>query len=213
MNIATPATTSRDRRLERAPVSPPNVHRVLLAAIGPVPVTLVGLSTFGWLTFRELVTVIAPPTLGLLGLVITTNRAARYVVIDAITAGLVATLLYDLLRWTFIFTGWMQGDPIPGLGTSLGLEPGWIYGYLWRFLGNGSGLAITFYAARAKGLRAGIAYGLAICTGLLAVLAFAPYGQDALFPLRLSTVVAAVSGHIVYGATLGLFAQHVRPDD
>ena len=183
--------------------------RIVLVAAGPIPVTLVGLSTFGWWTFRELATAVLPVVLTPLLITVAADSAARDLVVRAMGAGLAATFLYDLVRWGFLLAGWMARDPIPHLGSGLGLEPGWIFGYLWRYAGNGGGLAITFFALGAAGLRAGATYGLLICGGLLAILAVAPNARVELFPLDTTTIVVAVTGHLIYGTVLGALATRV----
>ncbi|MEM9616146.1 MAG: hypothetical protein AAF962_00670 [Actinomycetota bacterium] len=198
--------TGRPDRLDR----PSWRSRLALAAVGPVPVTLVGLSTFGWFSFPRLAIVAIPPAVLLLVIVLRTDRAARRPATHALIAGLIATFLYDLLRWSFLLLGWMDRDPIPHLGTALGLEPGWVFGYLWRFVGNGGGLALTFVALGAGGRRLGAVYGLAVCSGLLAVLVWAPNGQADLFPLTGATLVVAVGGHLTYGVVLGTLVRYRR---
>ncbi len=185
--------------------------QLALIAVGPVPVTLIGLSTFGIVGLLTLAVAVLLPALGLLAAVLISNRTARSLTLGAVGIGLVATLVYDLFRWSFLVVGWMDRDPIPHIGTSLGLAPGWLFGYLWRFVGNGGGLALTFVAAGGRGAVAGTLYGLAVCSGLLAVLAFAPLGQEALFPLDGTTLVVAVVGHIIYGSVLGALVERTLP--
>ncbi len=108
-------------------------------------------------------------------------------------------------RGSFIALGLMH-DPIPHIGVALHLHPAWVFGYLWRYLGNGGGMAVAFFALGFRGVRSGIVYGLFVCSGLLFVLVAAPYGQEMLFPLSANTVVMAVGGHIIYGAVLGWVA-------
>ena len=97
----------------------------------------------------------------------------------------------------------MQVDPIPHIGTALGLSLAWVFGYLWRYLGNGGGVAIAFTGLGLRGVRAGMIFGGLVCGGLLATLAIAPLGQQLLFPLTPTTVVMATVGHLIYGAILG----------
>jgi len=100
---------------------------------------------------------------------------------------------------------------LPNIGVALHLEPAWVFGYLWRYLGNGGGLAVAFFALGLRGVRTGVLYGLFVCSGLLFVLVAAPYGQEMLFPLNATTVVMAVGGHIIYGAALGWIAARTSP--
>ncbi|MEM7275950.1 MAG: acyl-ACP thioesterase domain-containing protein [Actinomycetota bacterium] len=194
------AALATGRPLERS-------GRLILALLGPIPVTLVGLSTIGWLTFKQLATLAVPLGFVVLGIVVAARPLARALASEALLAGLVATFLYDLLRWGFLAVELMARDPIPHLGSGLDLEPGWLFGYLWRFIGNGGGLALCFFALGGRGARLGAAYGLAVCSGLLAFLIAAPNGQSDLFPLDGATLFVAVAGHLIYGITLGLLAD------
>ncbi len=184
-------------------------QRLSLAAIGATPVTLIGFATFGILTLKQLtVAVLIPAFAGLVALLTASSRV-RSLVAAAVIAGLFATFVYDLLRWTFLVADWMDQDPIPHIGTSLGLEPGWLFGYGWRFFGNGGGLAIVFFVSGCRGVLAGAAFGLVVCSGLIGVLLFAPYGQATLFPLEPATWVVAVAGHLIYGGVLGSMSRLV----
>jgi hypothetical protein len=128
------------------------------------------------------------------------------VAVRSLGAGIVATALYDAYRGSFLAFGLMQVDQIPHIGAALHLDPAWVFGYLWRYLGNGGGMAVAFFALGLRGVRAGNLYGLFVCSGLLFVLIAAPYGQQMLFPLNATTLVVAVGGHIIYGAALGWMA-------
>ncbi len=185
--------------------------RVVLCGAGAVPVSLIGLATFGFADLKLLAVTVATPALAALAVVLVGDASARALVARALPAGLVATFLYDLFRWSFLAAGWMARDPIPHIGHSLDLAPGWLFGYLWRFIGNGGGLAVTFYAAGRTGVLAGTGYGLAVCGGLLGVLLLAPHGQEVLFPLVPSTLVVAVVGHLIYGSSLGWMSGEAGP--
>jgi hypothetical protein len=130
----------------------------------------------------------------------------------AVAAGIAATALYDAFRFAFVGAGLLPTDPIPHIGQALHLEPAWVAGYLWRYLGNGTGLAVAFLALGLRGVRAGAAYGLFVCGGLLATLVWSPYGTTMLFPLTIPAVAMAVGGHLIYGATLGFITDRVAVD-
>lgn len=183
--------------------------RLVLAGAGAVPVSLIGLSAFDWLGLRTLTGLVLLPAVAAVVVILVRVPASRVLVATALSAGVVATFVYDLFRWSFLVVGWMERDPIPHIGTALGAEPGWTVGYLWRFIGNGGGLAIVFLALGGSGLRAGVGHGLLICSGLLAVLAWSPNGEEMLFPFDLATVVMATVGHVVYGAVLGLLVDRL----
>jgi hypothetical protein len=177
--------------------------RLSLAVTGFLPVTLIALTAFGVADLRVLAVTLLVPALALqVG-----RRALRgpssVPVLAALAAGIVATCLYDGSRFLFLWSGLMHGDPIPHIGVALHLHPAVVFGYLWRYLGNGAGLAVAFTSLGLRGVRAGIAFGLFVCGGLLLTLAVSPFGQLMLFPLNLTTIVMATSGHVIYGAVLG----------
>lgn len=182
-----------------------------LAAAGGVPVSLIAASAFG-LNLRTLALLILAPVLVALLVRMATHRATRMLVARAVAAGIVATALYDLLRGSFLWSGLMHHDPIPHIGTALDLHPAWAAGYAWRYLGNGSGLALAFLALGLRGTRVGVVYGLLVCSCLLLTLVVSPLGTTILFPLNLTTVVMATLGHAIYGGVLGTIAarSHVR---
>jgi len=153
--------------------------------------------------------VLAPIIAGLL-VRMAVHRPTRRLAAQAAAAGVLATLLYDLCRGGFLWTGLMDHDPIPHIGTALGLDPAWPAGYAWRYLGNGTGLALTFLALGLRGTWVGILYGLAVCSGLLLTLAISPFGTTILFPLSVTTVIMATLGHAIYGAALGTLAARAH---
>jgi hypothetical protein len=129
-------------------------------------------------------------------------------------SGIVATFIYDCLRWSLTF-GYplFPADPIPGIGRLLLNDPHafWIWGYVWRFLGNGAGMGLAYAMLPWRGVKTGIAYGVTICFGLFGVLYFFPVAQEHFFPLLPNTMVGALLGHIVYGAVLGKLSSDRLP--
>ncbi|MBA2559934.1 MAG: hypothetical protein H0V07_08610, partial [Propionibacteriales bacterium] len=180
--------------------------RFALIPVGFLPVTLIAAAAFGVAGLRELACYLLVPAMVLAAGVLVWRPNWASTALRALGAGIVATALYDAYRGSFLALGLMQVDPIPHIGVALQLDPAWVFGYLWRYLGNGGGLAVAFFALGFRGVRNGILYGLFVCSGLLVVLVAAPYGQEMLFPLNATTVVMAVGGHIIYGAALGWIA-------
>jgi hypothetical protein len=177
--------------------------RLVLIPAGFLPVTLIAATAFGVAGLRDLAGFVLVPVLALVAGVLVWRPAWRSTALQALGAGIVATALYDAYRGSFLALDLMQTDPIPHIGIALHLHPAWVFGYLWRYLGNGGGLAVAFFALGFRGVRTGILYGLFVCSGLLFVLIAAPHGQEMLFPLNATTVVMAVGGHAIYGAALG----------
>ncbi|HEY2959877.1 MAG TPA: hypothetical protein VGM21_16980 [Actinomycetota bacterium] len=127
-------------------------------------------------------------------------------------AGVAATGIYDVLRLSLYKFGYWD-DPIPGIGRLMLDDPNAsaIWGYVWRFGGNGAGMGMAFAMLPWRGIRSGIVYGTSICFGLFAVLALAPVAQQHFFPLNLKTAVGALAGHWVYGAVLGYLTSVSLP--
>lgn len=216
---AGPPTGHRLRRLRRLllqafpwfAVREETPARLTLIPVGFLPVTLIAAAAFGVAGLRELATYLLVPALVLAAGVLLWRPAFAPTALWALGAGILATAGYDAYRGSFLALGLMHEDPIPHIGVALHLEPDWVFGYLWRYLGNGGGMAVAFFALGFRGVRTGILYGLFVCSGLLLVLVAAPYGQEMLFPLNATTVVMAVGGHIIYGAALGWLSAITRP--
>lgn len=185
--------------------------RVSIAAAGGTPVTLIAATAFGISDLRTLATHVLLPVIVAASFVMSIDRRISRLLPIAVASGLAATLLYDSFRFAFLALGLMHGDPIPHIGVALNLHPAWLVGYVWRYFGNGTGLALAFLALGLRGVRAGVNYGLVVCSGLLVTLAVSPYGQQMLFALTPTTVVMAVGGHIIYGAVLGWFVNRLTP--
>jgi hypothetical protein len=127
-------------------------------------------------------------------------------------AGMIATGIYDILRIGLMFAG-LWGDPIPSIGQLALNDPNtqWYWGYVWRFLGNGGGMGVAFAMLPWRGVKLGIAYGSAICLGLVGLLYFWPVSQQHFFALTPATAAGGMAGHWVYGAVLGWLTARWLP--
>jgi hypothetical protein len=181
----------------------PTIARLSLAATGFLPVTLIALTAFGVADLRVLTLAVLVPAVVIQVGLGAFHPHGRVPVLAAMATGIVATSLYDVFRFTFLWSGLMAHDPIPHIGVALHLHHAVLFGYLWRYVGNGAGLAVAFGALGLRGVRAGILFGVFVCAGLVLVLAVSPLGQQLLFPLNLTTIVMATGGHAIYGAVLG----------
>jgi hypothetical protein len=126
---------------------------------------------------------------------------------------MIATGVYDILRIGLMFAG-LWGDPIPSIGRLALNDPStpWYWGYVWRFVGNGGGMGIAFAMLPWRGVKLGIAYGSAVCLGLVGLLYFWPVSQQHFFALTPATAAGGMAGHWVYGAVLGgLTARWLPP--
>jgi hypothetical protein len=199
--------------------------RLLLVTVGFMPVTLIATSCWG-VPLKNLALWIMLPGVIAVALLAVLRRWVRRLVFVALAAGPVATLLYDSFRSCFNASGLINRDPIPHIGVALGMHGhawgmhwGWICGYTWRYLLNGTGLALAFCALGFRGLRAGVAFGLFVVSGLMVVLLISPYGQQTLWQITPWTVIMGVGGHIIYGGVVGTIrgrmtapARPVPPD-
>ena len=129
-----------------------------------------------------------------------------------LVAGMIATGIYDILRLGLMLAG-LWGDPIPSIGQLALDDPNaeWYWGYVWRFVGNGGGMGLAFAMLPWRGVKLGIAYGSAVCTGLVVLLYFWPVAQQHFFALTPATAAGGMAGHWVYGAVLGWLTARWLP--
>jgi hypothetical protein len=183
--------------------------RLLLLTVGFMPVTLIAISCWG-VPLKYLAAFLMLPAVITVALLAVVRPWVRRLVIGALAAGPIATLFYDSFRFCFNASGLINRDPIPHIGVALGLHGaapgmhwGWMCGYAWRYLLNGTGLALAFSALGLRGVRVGIAFGLFVVSGLMVVLIISPLGQQTLWQITPWTVTMGVGGHIIYGGTVG----------
>jgi hypothetical protein len=186
---------------------------IAYAAIGFAPISALALTIAGlWALPTGALILIIPAAVAAICLGIRSPREGRYAV-EGLAAGLLAVLVYDLVRWTFVGFGWW-GDFIPNIGGWLNGtgQADWLLGYGFRWLGDGGGMGIAFMVAartllprpaRGPAVALGIAYGLSIWLCLLVTLVVSPEGQSMLFPITAVTLLLSWIGHVVYGAVLG----------
>jgi hypothetical protein len=127
-------------------------------------------------------------------------------------SGIIAVSFYDISRLPFMAMGW--DDFIPKIGGWLiGEEEEFTLGYLWRYIGNGGGLGITFFVLlsflkeRKNYILRGVLFGLFICLSLDLTLLISPQSETLMFEITPLTIIGGTVGHIVYGLTLGLLGN------
>ena len=128
-------------------------------------------------------------------------------------AGIIAVTLYDMTRWPWVIMG-LWGDFIPNIGGWMfdNSESDWVWGYLWRYIGNGGGMGMAFFMGYslirplARRPMSGTLYGLAVFSCLMGTLLLAPRAQEMLFTPSLLSVTMGTIGHIVFGSVLGYLA-------
>jgi hypothetical protein len=128
-----------------------------------------------------------------------------------LAAGMAAVAAYDVVRGAFVLAGAMP-DPIPNIGRMALDDPtaSWLWGYLWRFVWNGGAMGIAFAMLPFRGVRAGVAFGLAVCGCLFATLLASPIAQHRFLALTPFNVAVALVGHAVYGAVLGAALERLE---
>ena len=203
--LAAPRTFVRERS--------PLILPLAFGAIGFTPIAALALTMFGlWSLPVGAMILIVPGVIVAVALGLAFPRYGRFA-LEGHAAGLVAVLVYDAIRWTFVSLG-LWDDFIPNIGGLLNGtgQPDWLLGYGFRWLGDGGGMGLAFVVAarvlapsvsRRSALLVGVAYGLGIWLCLIVTLVAAPLGQTVLFPLTPLTLVETCIGHIAYGAVLG----------
>ena len=136
----------------------------------------------------------------------------RKVILIGWLSGIIAVSFYDVSRLPFMAMGW--DDFIPKIGGWLiGEEEEFTLGYLWRYIGNGGGLGITFFVLlsflkeRKNYILLGLLFGLFICLCLDLTLLISPQSETLMFEITPLTIIGGTVGHIVYGLTLGILAN------
>jgi hypothetical protein len=161
------------------------------AVFGIVPLSVTAAWVVAPLTVLVIGAALWDPELGM--------RALR-----GFVAGVVATAVYDLFRLGMVLSG-AWADFIPAIGRMALDDPAAspVWGYLWRYAYDGGAMGMTFGLLRWRGLRAGMAFGAAVCACLFLTLLAAPGAQSAMFRLGPVTAASAMTGHLIFGATLG----------
>ena len=223
-----PATLTSTRDFTRVVTSSPTTTPFTLSVdgrgllisltfigIGFSPIGALALAIGGlWTLSTGAMVMIAPSIVLAIVLSVLSPRHGR-MALEGFVAGLVAVLVYDMVRWDFVaFHLW--GDFIPNIGGWLdgSDRPNWLLGYGFRWLGDGGGLGLSFMVAartfaptlaRRSPLSLAIGYGMFVWVCLLVTLIASPDGQTLLFPITLTTLLLSWIGHVVYGSVLGLF--------
>src|SRR5262249_15149180 len=135
-----PRIARPSRELTALPITlaPPDerLARAVLLVAGFTPVTLIAATAFGIAGLRELATHVLVPMLAVAAIAVSRHRSILRLVVFAIAAGVAATALYDLYRFSFLWLGLMHRDPIPHIGVALGLPPAPAFRCRRRYLGH-----------------------------------------------------------------------------
>lgn len=185
--------------------------RLAIFAIGFSPIASLSLSTFNLIPLHISGPWIVLPSILAAILIGVQFPTYKPVMARGFLLGVAAVSLYDLTcRFPFIASG-VWPDFIPKIGCYLldRTHVHWSVGYLWRYIGNGGGMGLAFYAMyplisqRIKPVKAGLVYGVSVFCCLLVTIYLSPSGKTYLFTPTLLTAFMGLMGHVVYGATLG----------
>lgn len=178
--------------------------RMALASLGFAPIGSLCIALFGIVPLYISARFLVLPAAALIVALGLRYRALGRLALLGFIAGVIATATYDLVRLSLVASGrWSDFIPTIGRLALMDQQASPVWGYLWRYIGNGGAMGLTFALLPWGGVRAGMLYATAICGCLFATLLLAPGAQQALFHLTLLTGAMALLGHLVYGAMLG----------
>ena len=183
----------------------------VLAIAGGLPVLSITAQVFGVIDMGTAARYLDLP-LVLLAVALMVRRSTEGMwAARGVVAGLVAVTAYDMVRLPFVaahiwpdFFAQVGSWVIDGNGTQ-----NLAVGYLWRYLGDGGGIAIAFFlGAAVLRLRThivawAVGYGVFVWAGLIFTVAVPADGERLLFDLTPTSLCLSLVGHLVYGATLG----------
>ena len=184
-------------------------------AVASIPVLAISAHVFWLVSLRTVALFVLLPLVALLAMFVTSrpDRSDR-VILAGFVWGLLACAGYDALRLPTVYVAHWWSDFFPAVGGwAAGDNSNVVVGYLWRYVGDGGGIAVAFFVlaatlgAGAWSLRRIMALGLAyaVCpvwTGLVLTDLLAPGGRE-LFPISFTTLILALAGHLLFGAVLG----------
>ena len=205
-----------------APVSRAGLLRVglhlLLAAL---PILAISAHVFGLITMNwSAALLVVPLATTIVALTVFAPHPEERVILHGFVWGMVACALYDVFRLDTVYMlGWWayfiptMGTWIIGDGASK-TAGAWV-GYLWRYLGDGGGIGVTFFVGAAflglhrrpprQVVAASVAFAVfPVWAGLIATVWIAPRGQTMMFPLNPVTVTLSLIGHLIFGLIMGL---------
>ena len=184
-------------------------------AVASIPVLAISAHVFWLVSLRTVALFVLLPLVAVLAMFVTArpDRSDR-VILAGFLWGLLACAGYDALRLPTVYVAHWWSDFFPAVGGwAAGDNSNVVVGYLWRYVGDGGGIAVAFFVlaatlgAGAWSLRRIMGLGLAyaVCpvwSGLVLTDLLAPGGRE-LFPISFTTLILALAGHLLFGAVLG----------
>ncbi len=227
MSTAIPVRPPRGRRAPQSLVRPGGGSRHGLLRIGlhlllaALPLLAISAHVFGLIRMQDSAPILVIPlATAVVALTVLAPHAEDRVIAHGMLWGILGCGVYDGFRLLTVHGFGWWADFIPTMGTWITGNPndlvaGAVVGYLWRYIGDGGGIGITFFAgASALGLHrrsrrvavtAAVVFSVApVWAGLIATVALATNGQTMMFPLTPTTLSLSLIGHLIFGAIMGL---------
>jgi hypothetical protein len=233
MRTETPVRHTRGRRAPQSPVRPGGGSRHGLLRIGlhlllaALPLLAISAHVFGVVRMQDSAPILVIPlATAVVALTVLAPQAEDRLIAQGLLWGILGCAVYDGFRLLTVHGFGWWADFIPTMGTWITGNPndlaaGAVVGYLWRYIGDGGGIGITFFAgASALGLHrrsrrvvvtAAVVFAVVpVWAGLIATVAIATRGQTMMFPLTPTTLSLSLIGHLIFGAVMGLGFWHAR---
>jgi hypothetical protein len=184
-------------------------------ALASVPVLAISAHVFWSLSLLTVAwAVLLPLAVGLGALVVRRPYGSDRLLLAGFLWGVLACAGYDAFRLPTIYAAHWWTDFFGSVGGwATASRSSYLVGYLWRYAGDGGGIAVAFFALAAT-LGAArwptrttivVAVGYAVSpvwSGLVLTDLLAPGGRE-LFTLSATTLLLSLVGHLIYGAILG----------
>ncbi|HWN25886.1 MAG TPA: hypothetical protein VNP37_02885 [Actinomycetospora sp.] len=191
---------------------------LMLAAL---PLLAISAHVFGVVRMQDSAPILVIPlAAAIVALTVLAPHQGDRVIADGMLWGIVGCAIYDGFRLTTVHVFGWWADFIPVMGTWITGDPedmtgGAVVGYLWRYIGDGGGIGITFFAlASAFGLQrcsrrtavlASVGFSVfPVWAGLIGTVWLAERGQTMMFPLTWVTLTLSLIGHLIFGFVMGL---------
>lgn len=185
-------------------------------ALASVPVLAISAHVFWSVSLLTVVwSVLLPLAVGLVAVVVRRPDGSDRLLLAGFLWGLMACAGYDAFRLPTIYAVHWWNDFFGSVGGwATASDSNFVVGYLWRYVGDGGGIAVAFFALAATlgaakwRTRTTIVFAVAyavtpVWSGLVLTDLLAPRGRE-LFPLSATTLVLSLAGHLIYGAILGV---------
>jgi hypothetical protein len=184
--------------------------------IASIPVLAISADVFGWVSLQTVAVAVLIPLIVATAILVTYRPyPSDRLILSGFLWGIMACASYDAFRLPTIYVAHLWNDFFGTVGGwATGSQSNFLVGYLWRYAGDGGGIAVSFFilaatvgvAAWPRRLVVAFAIGYAVLTawsGLVLTDLLAPSGRQ-LFPLTITTLALSLGGHLIYGGVLGL---------